>query len=69
MCEYADAPARFENTASDETLLSIPGATPQLLRALKDPRPYKSIEQFRREIAKSVSAKEVVRIERYFTIN
>jgi len=66
--QYVFVPINL-NTASDETLLSIPGATPQLLRALKDPRPYKNIEQFHREIAKSVSAKEVVRIERYFTIN
>lgn len=66
--QYVFVPINL-NTASDETLLSIPGATPQLLRALKDPRPYKNIEQFRREVAKSVSAKEVVRIERYFTIS
>ncbi len=57
------------NTASDETLSSLPGATPQLLRALKEPRPYKDMEQFRREIAKSVSPKEVGRLERYLVIN
>jgi DNA uptake protein ComE-like DNA-binding protein len=56
------------NTASDETLSSIPGATPQLVRALKDARPYKDMEQFRREIGKSVSLKEASRLERYFVI-
>ena len=57
------------DTASDETLSSLPGATPQLLRALKEPRPYKDMQQFRRDIAKSVSAKEAARLERYFVIN
>lgn len=57
------------NTASDETLSSIPGASPQLIRALKDARPYKDMEQLRREMTKSVSAKEAARIERYFMIN
>ena len=68
MEQYVFVPINL-NTASEETLLSFPGATSQLLRALKNPRPYKNIEQFRRELAKSVSAREVVRIERYFTIN
>ena len=57
------------DTASDETLSSLPGATPQLLRALKEPRPYKDMEQFRRDIAKSASAKEAARLERYLVIN
>jgi len=56
------------NTASDEMLSSIPGASPQLIRALKDARPYRDMEQFHREMAKSVSAKEAARLERYFVI-
>jgi hypothetical protein len=39
-----------------------------LIRALKDARPYKDMEQFHREMAKSVSAKEAARLERYFVI-
>jgi DNA uptake protein ComE-like DNA-binding protein len=66
--QYVFVPINL-NTASDETLLSIPGATPQLLRALKDSGPYKDIEQVRREIAKSVSPKEAARLERYLVIN
>jgi DNA uptake protein ComE-like DNA-binding protein len=66
--QYVFVPINI-NTASDEILLSIPGVTPQLLRALKDSRSYKDMEQFRREIAKSVSAKEAVRLERYLVIN
>jgi DNA uptake protein ComE-like DNA-binding protein len=66
--QYVFVPINL-NTASDETLSSIPGANPQVIRALKDSRPYKDMEQFRREIAKSVSAKEAARLERYFVIN
>jgi DNA uptake protein ComE-like DNA-binding protein len=66
--QYVFVPINI-NTASDEALLSIPGVTPQLVRALKDSRSYKDMEQFRREIAKSVSAKETVRLERYLVIN
>jgi DNA uptake protein ComE-like DNA-binding protein len=66
--QYVFVPINL-NTASDETLSSLPGATPQLLRALKEPRPYKDMEQFRRDIAKFVSAKEAARLERYLVIN
>ena len=66
--QYVFVPINL-NTASEETLSSLPGATPQLLRALKEPRPYKDMEQFRRDIAKSVNAKEAARLERYFVIN
>ena len=65
--QYVFVPVNL-NTASDETLSSIPGASPQLIRALKDARPYKDMEQFHREMAKSVSAKEAARLERYFVI-
>ena len=56
------------NTASDEILATIPGATPQVIRAIKDARPYKDMEHFRREVGKSVSAKEAPRLERYFVL-
>ena len=57
------------NSASDETLLSIPGITPQTLRGLKDHRPYKNVQEFRTEIAKYVNTKELGRLERYIIIN
>ncbi|HEX7232348.1 MAG TPA: helix-hairpin-helix domain-containing protein [Candidatus Binatia bacterium] len=63
--QYVFVPINL-NTASDETLASIPGITPQVIRAIKEARPYKDMEQFRREIGKSVSAKETARLERYF---
>jgi len=56
------------NTASDEEILTIPGVGPRLLHEFKEYRPYDSIEQFRREIGKYVSEKEVSRLERYVTL-
>jgi radical SAM superfamily enzyme with C-terminal helix-hairpin-helix motif len=56
------------NTASDEDILTIPGLGPRMLREFKEYRPYKSMEQFRREIGKYVDKTEVARLERYVTI-
>jgi hypothetical protein len=39
-----------------------------MLREFKEYRPYKSIEQFRREIGKYVDKNELARLERYVTI-
>ena len=66
--QYVFVPINL-NSASDDTLLSIPGLTPQLLRALTDHRPYKTLQEFRTEIAKNVNAKELGRLERYFTFS
>ena len=41
----------------------------RMLHEFKEYRPYKSMEQFRREIGKYVSKQEVARLERYVTIN
>lgn len=57
------------NTASDEDLMTIPGFGPRMLREFKEYRPYRAIEQFRREIGKYVNAQEVARLERYVVIN
>jgi hypothetical protein len=57
------------NTASDADILTIPGSGPRLLREFKEYRPYKSMEQFRREMGKYWDAKEVARLERYVAIN
>ena len=56
------------NTASKEAILLIPGVGNRMLREFKEYRPYKSIEQFRREIGKYVDEKEVARLERYVSI-
>ena len=65
--QYVFVPINL-NTASDEDILTIPGLGPRMLREFKEYRPYKSMEQFRREIGKYVDEKEVARLERYVTI-
>ena len=57
------------NSASDADILTIPGVGQRLLREFKEYRPYKAMEQFRREIGKYVSKAEVARLERYVAIN
>jgi DNA uptake protein ComE-like DNA-binding protein len=56
------------NTASDADILTIPGLGNRMLREFKEYRPYKAMEQFRREIGKYVSKEGVARMERYVTI-
>jgi DNA uptake protein ComE-like DNA-binding protein len=56
------------NTASDEDILSIPGAGPRMVREFKEYRPWKTKEQFEKEIGKYVGAKETARLWRYVTI-
>ena len=67
LAQYCFIPINL-NTASDEDILSIPGLGPRMLREFKEYRPYKAIEQFRKEIGKYVGPKEVARLERYVTI-
>ena len=57
------------NTASDEDILSIPNLGRRMLREFKEYRPYRQIEEFRREIGKYVDDEEVARLERYVTID
>jgi len=66
--EYVFIPINL-NTATDADILSIPGMGQRMLHEFKEYRPYKSMEQFRREIGKYVSKQEVARLERYVTIN
>lgn len=65
--QYVFVPVSL-NTASDEDILSIPGVGAKMLHEFKEYRPYKNIEQFRREIGKYVNAKEVARFEYYLTL-
>jgi len=67
LAQYCFIPINL-NTASDEDILSIPGLGPRMLREFKEYRPYKAIEQFRKEIGKYVGPKEVARFERFVTI-
>jgi len=65
--QYVFVPINL-NTASDEDILSIPGVGKRMLHEFKEYRPYKNIEQFRREIGKYVDKKEVARLESYVTL-
>jgi DNA uptake protein ComE-like DNA-binding protein len=56
------------NTATNEDILSIPGVGQRMLREFLEYRPYRSMEQFRREIGKYVDEKELARLERYVEI-
>ena len=53
------------NTATDEDILSIPGAGQRMVREFKEYRPWKTKEQFEKEIGKYVDAKEVARLAQY----
>jgi DNA uptake protein ComE-like DNA-binding protein len=57
------------NNASDEDILSIPGVGARMLDEFKASRPYRSMEQFRREIGKHANEREVARLERYVSLN
>jgi DNA uptake protein ComE-like DNA-binding protein len=65
--QYVFIPVNL-NTASDADILSIPGAGPRMVREFKEYRPWKTKEQFDREIGKYVGAKETGRLWRYVVI-
>lgn len=56
------------NTASGEEIVLIPGVGRRMRHEFEEYRPYRNIEQFRREIGKYVSKDEVARLEQYVTI-
>ena len=56
------------NSASAEEITLIPGVGDRMRHEFEEYRPYRGIEQFRREIGKYVDEAEVARLERYVTI-
>jgi DNA uptake protein ComE-like DNA-binding protein len=64
LAQYCFIPVNL-NTATDEDILSIPGAGPRMVREFKEYRPWKSWAQFDKEIGKYVGAKETDRLKRY----
>ena len=56
------------NSASREEILLVPGVGERMAHEFEEYRPYRGIEQFRREIGKYVDEAEVARLERYVTI-
>jgi DNA uptake protein ComE-like DNA-binding protein len=65
--QYVFIPVNL-NTATDADILSIPGAGQRMLREFKEYRPWKTKEQFEKEIGKYVGPKEVARLWRYVVI-
>jgi DNA uptake protein ComE-like DNA-binding protein len=57
------------NTASDHDILSIPGTGQRMVKEFKEYRPWRSREQFDKEIGKYVGPKEVARLWRYVVIH
>jgi DNA uptake protein ComE-like DNA-binding protein len=56
------------NTATDEDVLTIPGAGQKMAHEFKEYRPWKTKEQFDKEIGKYVGPKETARLWRYVVI-
>ena len=65
--QYVFIPVNL-NTATDEDILSIPGAGRRMVREFKEYRPWKTKEQFDKEIGKYVGPKETTRLWRYVVI-
>ena len=56
------------NSASEADFAGIPGVGRRMVHEFLEYRPYRNMEQFRREIGKYVDDAEVARLERYMTI-
>ena len=67
LAQYCFVPINL-NTATDADFLTIPGVGPRMVGEFKEYRPWKSWEQFDKEIGKYVDAKEVARLKRYLAI-
>lgn len=56
------------NTAKAEEILLIPGVGRRMLHEFEEYRPYRSMDQFRREIGKYVDKAELARLEQYVSV-
>ena len=56
------------NTASDEILMTIPGANAALVQKIKAGRPYKTLADLEAALAKGSNAAEGKRVARFFVI-
>jgi DNA uptake protein ComE-like DNA-binding protein len=61
--KYVFVPVEL-NTATEEEILALPGVGKKMAHEFEEYRPYKNMEQFRREIGKYVDDKELARLER-----
>lgn len=53
------------NTASREEIMLVPGISEKMAHEFEEYRPYKSLDQFRREMGKYIDETEVARFEQY----
>jgi DNA uptake protein ComE-like DNA-binding protein len=67
LAQYAFIPINL-NTASDADIQTIPGVGSRMLHEFKEYRPWKTMDQFHKEIGKYVDDKEVRRLARYVTL-
>jgi len=56
------------NTATRDEIMLVPGMGNRMAHEFEEYRPYKNIEQFRKEIGKYVNQAEVARFEKYVTL-
>ena len=65
--QYVFIPVNL-NTATDEDILSIPGASARIVREFKEYRPWKTKAQFDKEIGKYFGEKDTARLWRFVVI-
>jgi len=65
--QYVFIPVNL-NSATDDDIMSIPGAGQKMVHEFKEYRPWKAKEQFDKEIGKYVGPKETARLWRYVVI-
>jgi DNA uptake protein ComE-like DNA-binding protein len=68
LAQYTFIPIRLNN-GTDADILTIPNAGPRMVREFKEYRPWKTKEQFIKEIGKYVGAKDAERMWRYVVID
>lgn len=66
--QYVFIPLKL-NSATEADFMTIPGVGRRMAHEFEEYRPWKSREQFRKEIGKYVDAKEVARLWRFVTID
>ena len=67
LAQYTFIPVNI-NTATDDDVMSIPGAGRRMVREFKEYRPWKAQAQFEKEIGNYLDAKEVKRLWRYVVV-
>jgi DNA uptake protein ComE-like DNA-binding protein len=66
--QTAQAKLNINTASANELLQTIPGMGNRMVHEFEEYRPYKSLQQFRREIGKYVDAKQVAEYEKYIYV-